>query len=80
MEIILREKDIKEIVKKYYSGVTDVKFSSKNPKITLVMDNIEPIEPKPVTKHNTEVKVVESPPRQEPPKNVMTSERRIVEL
>ena len=39
MEIILSKSDIEELIKNAYSGVNNVKFNSKNLKITLDVDS-----------------------------------------
>ena len=80
MEIILREEDLKTIINKYYSNVSDIKFSGKNPKVTLIMKTAEPVESVPVTVNTTTAKPVASPTRQEPKKGVMGTERRIIDL
>lgn len=86
MEIVLDKNDIEKILKEKYKNIREVKFSGKNPKITLLTDSFEQIEPQPVTKHDIKTTTVESPPREEPPQtkkpkgNVMGTERRIIEL
>ena len=89
VEIILREEDLKHILKQHYSDVEDIQFSGKNPKVTLVMktthvisDPDKNIEPVSVTKHNITPEVVpkKTVVRTNEPKNVMSSNRRVMDL
>lgn len=60
MEIILNEEDLKKLIKDSYTGITDIKFSTKKLKITLTTNGeiFKQIQPK----VKPEVKVVKHEP------------------
>jgi hypothetical protein len=85
MEIILRKSDIELLIRKNYSSIKEIKFSGKNPRVVLVMDDnvttvlpSKQIEPKSVTEHNIKAETIETPKKETPPGNVMGKERQMV--
>ena len=88
MEIILRKEDLERMLRKHYSSVKEIKFSGKNPRVVLIMEeNVtsvlpsKQVEPQSVTPNNIPAQTVETPVKSKPQtNNTMSSERRIVNI